>query len=71
MRKYSDRIKIETENDRSFVIWMDKIENIIQKKLGLNLDDIPDEPYRTCFDYGTTSSEMANKIKFNFENFFL
>lgn len=45
-----------------FAKWMDKIENIIHKKLNLTLLDLPDEMYYDMFENNYTFEAVANNI---------
>ena len=39
-----------TENH--FQIWKNRINNYVYQRIGWNLDDLPDQPYRLWFDDG-------------------
>ena len=58
-----NHIKQQFDNDDvNFLNWMTQIENIVYFKLGLSLDDLPDEMYRIQFDNETTAEYMANTV---------
>ena len=37
-------------NSISFVDWKDSINELVRKEINLNIDDLPDQPYRFLYD---------------------
>lgn len=54
--------KTQIEPVNNFIIWVNCVENQVQKKLGCGLLDLPDEMYYVNFEYGVTSKDMANQV---------
>lgn len=50
------------EPDKKFLAWISKVEKTIQKKMLLNLTDLPDEDYMEYFESKYTPSEMVQII---------
>lgn len=46
----------------TFEQWKTKVENIVEGAIGVQLDDLPDMPYRINFDAGMSASEMAEEV---------
>lgn len=51
-----------TKTDHDFLAWMDKIEKIVHKQLGLFLIDLPDEAYYIKFMDGVNHRKIAKMI---------
>jgi len=47
----------------TFEAWMCRVNQILERSLGLNSLDLPDQPYYDWFDGGTTPAEAAREVK--------
>ena len=55
------------EPNQQFLSWISRVEKVIQKKLSMNLTDLPDEDYMEYFESKYTSDDM-DKIIFESNN---
>lgn len=44
----------ESRNDAAFTTWLNEVDELCLKKLGVSLDDLPDLLTRDAFDAGVT-----------------
>jgi hypothetical protein len=51
-----------SEPDEKFLSWISKVEKTIQKKMSMNLIDLPDEDYMRYFESNYTPNEMVKII---------
>lgn len=42
----------------TFEEWMQKIDKLYQRKLGVSVHDMPDEPWRDFYEDGITPEEI-------------
>ncbi len=48
-----------TDGENKFTPWLKKVNDIIGKRTGLDLNDLPDFCYRDAFEDGATPSQAA------------
>ncbi len=61
---YSDYyLQKTTEPNHNFVSWINIVETKVLNRFGLNLLDIPDEDYMSCFEDKLTPDDMVQIIK--------
>ncbi len=53
---------ITPEPNKKFLNWISNVEKIIQKKLSMNLTDLPDENYIEYFESKYSSLDMVKII---------
>ncbi len=46
---------------KTFKEWLDKANEEVKKKCGLEIDDLPDCPWREWYDSNTTPKSAANR----------
>ena len=49
-------------NSISFVDWKDSINELVRKEINLNIDDLPDQPYRFLYDSKLLSIKATSYI---------
>tara|TARA_B100000900_G_scaffold244608_2_gene208005 strand:- start:7056 stop:7268 length:213 start_codon:yes stop_codon:yes gene_type:complete len=49
-------------NSISFVDWKDSINELVRKEINLNIDDLPDQPYRFLYDSKLLSIKAISYI---------
>ena len=54
--------KRTNEPNYKFIQWINEIETIVFKEIGLKLLDLPDEPYMINFQDGLSPREIAESI---------
>jgi hypothetical protein len=55
------------DNGEKFWLWMDEIEHIVKKKLGINLVELTDQPYRDFHIDSYKADQVAKIITDEFE----
>ncbi len=59
---FTNQTSTLNRNDRAFLRWMDKIEEVVFFESGMLLREHPDQAYRDNFEIGLTSDEMAKIV---------
>jgi hypothetical protein len=49
-------------NSISFVDWKNSINELVRKEINLNIDDLPDQPYRFLYDSKLLSPKAVSFI---------
>ena len=49
-------------NSISFVDWKNSINELVRKEINLNIDDLPDQPYRFLYDSKLLSIKAISYI---------
>lgn len=52
----------------SYFEWLNTVETVVFNRIGLYLDDLPDETYRINFDDGMSVQEMAKIVTDPYDN---
>ena len=44
-----------------FEVWMARVDAVLEKRLGVDSRDLPDQPYRPMFEAGETPASAARE----------
>lgn len=48
--------------EKNFTVWMQDVDQILSRAIGLTTQDLSDRAYRDWFDDGATAKEMAEEV---------
>ena len=51
-----------SKQDVLFLAWVDEVELMVQKELGIGLVELTDMPYYVSFENGVTAARMAKRV---------